>query len=55
MVKLPPWDTLAWRLPRELRPLYAAVNRVRDLEATPVHRSKRSPQPAVPLLPLRSN
>jgi hypothetical protein len=34
-VKLPPWDTPAWRLPRELRPLYAAVNRVRDLEATP--------------------
>jgi hypothetical protein len=21
MVKLPPWDTPAWRLPRELRPL----------------------------------
>ena len=35
MVKLPPWDTPAWRLPHELRSLYAAVNRVRDLEATP--------------------
>jgi len=35
MVKLPPWDTPAWRLPHELRPLYAAVNHVRDLEATP--------------------
>ena len=35
MVKLPPWDTPDWRLARELRPLYAAVNRVRDLEATP--------------------
>ena len=35
MVKLPSWDTPAWRLARELRPLYAAVNRVRDLEATP--------------------
>jgi hypothetical protein len=35
MVRLPPWDTPAWRLARELRPLYAAVNRVRDLEATP--------------------
>jgi hypothetical protein len=35
MVKLPPWGTPAWRLARELRPLYAAVNRVRELEATP--------------------
>jgi hypothetical protein len=35
MVRLPAWDTPAWRLARELRPLYAAVNRVRDLEATP--------------------
>jgi hypothetical protein len=35
MVRLPPWDTPAWRLARELRPLCAAVNRVRDLEATP--------------------
>ena len=35
MVKLPPWDTPDWRLPHELRPFYAAVNRVRDLEATP--------------------
>jgi len=25
----------AWRLARELRPLYAAVNRVHELEATP--------------------
>ena len=31
MVKLPPSDTPAWYL----RPLYAAVNCVRDLEATP--------------------
>ena len=35
MLKLPPWDTPAWRLARELRPLYAAVNRLHDLEATP--------------------
>jgi hypothetical protein len=35
MVKAPPWNTPAWRLPRELRPLYAAVNRVQELEATP--------------------
>ena len=35
MVRLSPWDTPAWRLPSELRPFYAAVNRVRDLEATP--------------------
>jgi hypothetical protein len=35
MVKLPPWDTPPWRLPHELRPFYAAVNHVRDLEATP--------------------
>ena len=34
MVKVPPWDTPAWRLARELRPLYAAVNRVHELEAT---------------------
>jgi len=34
MVKLPAWDTPSWRLPHELRPFYAAVNRVRDLEAT---------------------
>ena len=34
MVKLPPWDIPAWRLARELRPLYAAVNRVHELEAT---------------------
>jgi hypothetical protein len=30
-----PWDTPAWRLARELRPLYAAVSRVHELEATP--------------------
>jgi hypothetical protein len=35
MVKPPPWDTPAWRLPQELRPLYAAVNRFRELQATP--------------------
>ena len=35
MVELRSWDTLAWRLARELRPLYAAVNRVRKLEVTP--------------------
>ena len=35
MVKLPPWDTPTWRLARELRPLYAAVNRVHELEADP--------------------
>jgi hypothetical protein len=35
MFKLPPWDTPIWRLPHELRPLYAAVDRVRDLEAAP--------------------
>ena len=35
MVKLPPWDTPAWHLARELQPLYAAVNRVHELEATP--------------------
>ena len=35
MVKLPPWDTPPWRLPHELRPFYAAVNRVHELEATP--------------------
>jgi hypothetical protein len=35
MVKLPPWDTPIWRLPHELRPLYAAVDRVPDLEAAP--------------------
>ena len=35
MVKLPTWDTPAWRLARELRPLYAAVNRVHELEGTP--------------------
>ena len=33
MVKLPPWDTPAWRLPHELRPFYAAVNRLHQLEA----------------------
>jgi len=33
MVKLPPWDTPAWRLPQELRPLYAAVNRLHELKA----------------------
>jgi hypothetical protein len=33
MLKLPPWDTPAWRLPRELRPFYAAVNRLHQLEA----------------------
>jgi hypothetical protein len=33
MVRLPPWDTPAWLLARELRPLYAAVNRIRELEA----------------------
>ena len=35
MVKLPAWDTPTWHLPHELRPFYAAVNRVRDLEVTP--------------------
>ena len=35
MVKLPAGDTPACRLPPELRPFYAAVNWVRDLEATP--------------------
>jgi hypothetical protein len=35
MIKLPAWDTPAWRLARELRPLYAAVSRVQELEATP--------------------
>jgi hypothetical protein len=33
MIRLPPWDTPAWRLPRELRPFYAAVNRLREIEA----------------------
>ena len=33
MLKLPAWDTPAWRLPRELRPFYAAVNRLHELEA----------------------
>jgi hypothetical protein len=33
MLKLPPWDTPTWRLPRELRPFYAAVNHLRQLEA----------------------
>jgi hypothetical protein len=33
MVKLPPWDTPTWLLPRELRPFYAAVNRLHQLEA----------------------
>jgi len=33
MVKLPPWETPAWRLPHELRPFYAAVNRLHQLEA----------------------
>jgi hypothetical protein len=33
MVKLPPWDTPAWRLPQELRPFYAAVNLLHKLEA----------------------
>ena len=41
MVKMPPWNTPAWRLARELRPLYAAVNRVHELEATPVPRRQR--------------
>jgi len=35
MLKLPPLDTPIWRLPPEVRPLYAAVNRVRELEAAP--------------------
>jgi hypothetical protein len=35
MGKAPPWDIPAWRLPQELRPIYASVNRVRELEATP--------------------
>jgi hypothetical protein len=35
MIKLPAYDTPAWRLARELQPLYAAVNRVHELEATP--------------------
>jgi hypothetical protein len=33
MVKLPPWGTPPWRLPSELRPFYAAVNRLDELEA----------------------
>ena len=55
MVKLPPWNTPAWRLARELRPLYAAVNRVHELEATPVPRRQRSARPSVLLAPLRLN
>ena len=35
MVKPPSWDTPTWRLARELRPLYAAVHRAHELEATP--------------------
>jgi hypothetical protein len=35
MNKAPPWHTPAWRLPEELRPIYAAVNRVHELEAKP--------------------
>jgi len=35
MVKLPAWDTPTWHLPHELRPFYAALNRIRDLEVTP--------------------
>ena len=35
MVRLPLWDAPAPCLARELRPLYAAVNRVQELEATP--------------------
>lgn len=35
MLKLPPLDTPSWRLPQEVRSLYAAVNRVRELEASP--------------------
>ena len=35
MVKAPPWDIPPWRLAQELRPLYAAVNRVHELEAVP--------------------
>ena len=35
MLKLPPLDTPTWRLPQEVRPLYAAVNRVRELEVAP--------------------
>ena len=55
MVKLPPWNTPAWRLARELRPLYAAVNRVHELEATLVPRRQRSPPPGMPLPSLRLN
>jgi hypothetical protein len=55
MLKRPPWDTPSWCLPPELRPLYAAVNRVRDLEATPGASLEESRQPAVPLPSLRSN
>jgi hypothetical protein len=51
MVRLPPWDTAAWRLARELHPLYAAVNRVRDLEATPGASLEEIAAAAVPLLP----
>jgi hypothetical protein len=48
MVKLPAWDTPTWRLARELRPLYAAVNRVRELEATPgASKADREAQRAV--------
>jgi hypothetical protein len=35
MLKLPPWKTPSSCLPPELRPFYATVNRVCDLEATP--------------------
>jgi len=34
MGKAPPWHTPAWLLLHELRPIYAAVNRVHELEAT---------------------
>ena len=53
MLKLPPWDTPAWRLSPELRPFYAAVNRVRDLEATPGASLEDIAQPAMPLPALR--
>ena len=47
MVKAPPWDIPPWRLAQELRPLYAAVNRVHELEANRVPRRQRSLQPSV--------
>jgi hypothetical protein len=55
LVKLPPWDTPTWRLPHELRPFYAAVNRLHQLEAKSGASRQRSPQPALPLASLGCN